>query len=103
MSRDGAERALLFGSLAYRLRLLDAPTLARVVTAAVDGTSLSVEDALRQVGGCDDAALGRVAAAASSLLPIGGGDPARALAAAPLDPTARSALARLNHPELRAA
>jgi serine/threonine-protein kinase len=101
MNRDRAQRALLFGSIAYRLGVLDAGALVRLLTACAADPSRPVDDALRMVAGCDEESARRVVAAARDLLALHG-DPPRALAALPLDAAARDALAGVDAPNFRA-
>jgi eukaryotic-like serine/threonine-protein kinase len=103
MNVERAQRSLLFGSLAYRLGLLDRSAFVRVVVDGVREGSPPVEDAVRAAGAVNDAIHRRFVETARELLAAHDGDLSSALADVPPDPGTRAALDALAEPSIQAA
>ncbi len=103
MSVERGQRVLLFGSLAYRLGLLDREQFVRVVNDATDAASPPVEDAIKDAGHMSAEAFRRFIETARELLAGHDGDVSSALAAVPPDAACRAALAALARPSIDAA
>ena len=92
MNGDRARQALLFGSLAHRLGVLDVEATARAVGACVNDPARPVVDVVRTAGACGEDGLRRLVATADDLLAAHRDDLTLALAAAPIDRATRVAI-----------